>query len=558
MRIFVTDNLAVAPVVLDSVSINILPRIEGRKKWVTNGLQFEATPFNLRLFQEELGADIVDDRKEEGAVSYKLKYENRTPPLKHQAVALKKALPLNHFAFWMDVGTGKSWLAIYMMGLRFVNKLISGALIISPKGVNYQWINEQIPEHISPKVRWVGNVWDKKVSTQNAIMTPRPRNVLDIMSIHIDALDNELGNETLRAFLRKHAGRVMIIFDEADLIKNYKAIRTIRAMEFRDEARFRLQMTGTPAPKDLEDIWSEFNWLDPNIMGIKYVTSFRREFAIMGGFQMRNIVGYRDVARFKKMTDPYVYSITSEEVGVIPPSYVRWRFDMTERQRKAFDEIKKSLKTDIEQGKTLVIPDTGVKFLKLQQITSGFIVENIKVKGQKPTSKTYPLPNPRLEALMQVIEARNPKKAAIWCRFHYDLEQITKALPKGSWVEYSGRIPSDEARERAKVTFLDPKSGVRFFVATAGSGGVGLNLQGEARLAIYYTNTYKARERWQSEGRLSRLGAHGQVEIVDIICRNSTDSGILSNLRRKQNVQDLAKSDLIKVLDGEEEDYYTE
>lgn len=552
MRIFVNNNIAVAPVVLDDVSINILPRVEGRKRWVSNGLQFEATPFNLRLFKEELGADIVDDRKEEGAVNYKVKYANKTPPLKHQEVGLKKAMQLNHFAFWMDVGTGKSWLAIYLMGLRFVNNLISGTLIISPKGVNYQWIREQIPEHISPKVRWIGNVWDKKQRTQAEILMPRPKGILDILSIHVDALDNDVGNATLRAFLRKHAGRVMIIFDEADLIKNYQAIRTQRAMEFRDEARFRLEMTGTPSPKNLEDIWSEFNWLDPNIMGIKYVTSFRREFAIMGGFQGRQIVGYRDVARFKSIVDPYVYSVTSEEVGVIPPSYVKWRFEMDPKQRKAFEDIKRDLKHDIEEGKTLIIPDTGVKFLKLQQITSGFIIENIKRPGErKHDSKTYPLPNPRLDALLQVIEARNPRKAAIWCRFHYDLEQITKALPKGSWVEYSGRVPSDEARERAKLAFLDPKSDIRFFVATAGSGGVGLNLQGEARLAIYYTNTYKARDRWQSEGRLSRLGAHGQVEIVDLVCRNSTDGGILSNLRRKKNVQDLAKNDLMSVLDAD-------
>jgi len=550
MNIYINGNIAVAPVRLDDVSISVLPRIEGKKKWVMNGLQFEATKFNLRLFKDHLGAKIIDNRQgEDGDENYKIKYKSKTPPLKHQSEALKKAVKLPHFALWMDVGTGKSWLAIYLMGLRYVNKLITGAIIISPKGVNYQWINEQIPEHISPSIDWIGHVWEKKVSVMDEILKPR-KGKLDILSIHIDALDQEKGNETIWSFIRKHEGKLMIIFDEADLIKNYKAIRTRRAMEFRDEARFRLEMTGTPSPKNLEDVWSEFNWLDPDIFGIKYVTAFRREFCIMGGFQGRQITGYRDVERFKSIIDPYIYAVKSEDVGVLPPAYTRWRFDMTKPQRKVYDDIMEQLEHEIEEGKLLTVPDTAVKFLKLQQITSGFLIDtNDKEAKQKPL---YKFDNPRLEALLQLIEARNPTKAAIWCRFHYDLDQIMGALPKGSAVEYSGRI-RDSEREVAKRRFLDTKSGVRFFVATPGSGGVGLNLQGEARLAVYYSNNYKARERWQSEGRLNRLGAHGQVEIVDLICKGSTDAGILANLRRKKNVQDLAKGDIMRILKGEEE-----
>jgi len=325
-------------------------------------------------------------------------------------------------------------------------------------------------------------------------------------------------------------------------------------MEFRDEARFRLQMTGTPSPNGLEDVWSEFNWLDPNIIGIRYVTSFRREYCVMGGFQGRKVVGYRDVQRFKEITSPYVYSITSEQVGVLPPTYARWRFEMTDRQREVFNDIKENLMTDIEEGKTLEIPDTGVKFLKLQQITSGFLIENIKGKnGAKDTSKQYEFDNPRLEALLELIEARNPSKACIWCRFRYDVDRIIASLPDDTAVEYSGAV-NEVDRGMAIKRFLDAKSGVRFFVATPGSGGVGLNLQGEARLAIYYSNSYKARERWQSEGRLVRIGQYGRVEIVDLVCRNSTDAGILANLRRKKNVQDLATKDLKRILDGEEDD----
>jgi hypothetical protein len=544
MKIHVHNNVAIAPVGFDSVVISVLPRLEGRKKWVKDmGLQFEASTFNLRLFQDELGAEIVDHRPKLLPSRYVKQYTQKTSPLPHQLLAIEAAKEKDNFALWMDVGTGKSWLAIYLMGLRYVNKLITGVIVISPKGVHTQWIAEQIPEHIN--VPWRGTVWENKKSVLDEINRPCDK-ALDILSIHIDGIVSPKSEPALKSFIEKHKGKLFIVLDEADMIKNYASKRHARLEEFREAARYRLEMTGTPAPLNLIDIWSQFLWLDPNILGMETVTAFKREFCIFGGFRNRDIIGYRDIARFKKLIDPYNFTVTSAEVGVLPPAEVRWRFNMADDQRKAYDDIKDRLIVELEEGSDISVPDTAVKFLRLQQVASGFLMH----KGEN--IKTFQ--NPRLDALSEVIEAREPKKATIWCRFHHDIDQIMGLLGEGA-VEYSGRT-DDYSRRKAIDAFLDPKSNIRFFVATAAAGGVGLNLQGDALLSVFYTNTYSARDRWQAIGRTSRLGAKGRVEIVDLMCRNSTDNGIITNLRRKRNIQDIATKELINMLkNGEDGDY---
>ena len=280
----------------------------------------------------------------------------------------------------------------------------------------------------------------------------------------------------------------------------------------------------------------------PDILGIEYVTTFRREFCIMGGFMNRDVVGYRDTERFHRAIQPHIFSVTREEMGVLPPEYHRWKFELGPKQRVLYDKIKKELEIDLKDRSWSRNSRIGNKLMAMQQICSGFTVD--------ADGKEHDIgENPRAENLEQLIEAKKPEKALIWARFHYDLDRI-REIVGNEGVEYSGRVDDDE-REKRKQAWLDPDSGIRFFYGTPGSGGVGLNLQGKCRHGFYYTNSYKARERWQSEGRISRMGQLGPAEFTDLIANKTKDTGILANLRRKKNIQDLAIKEMKKVVSGE-------
>lgn len=563
ITIFVGGDRCVVPVKLDATTINILPRLEGRKKWIDRGLEIESSWHNLRLFKDRLNATIVDDRRKEEPRAKKATegaYTPAMPRLPHQEVAFNQFLALNHSANFGEPGTGKSKVFIDLAGLRYATGLVTGIMLYSPKNVHRQWIEEQIPTHLDPRVKWNGVVWRPGSKAVMEAIGDRYSNMLDVVSFNIDAADTKSGREAAQSFIRKHPKGLYIAIDESQGIMNYKALRTKALMEIRHHARFRHIMSGTPSPSGLENLWSQFQWLDDSVLGIKYVTSFRREYCIMGGYLNREVVGYRDIEKFNRLTGPYIHTVSQQDIGRAPALETTWRFSMTPEQREVYDALRKELVVEIDQlaGEWKVIvnkdgddprkgfmaikaPLIGVKLLRLQQITSGFMIDEKKEIHEFKT-------NPRLDELEAIIENKPKEKLVIWCRFRYDIDAIIKRLG-GKAVEYHGGV-SEGDREAAKKVWLDPRSGRDYLVATGQTGGVGLNLQGPCHINISYSHSYNAVVRWQMLKRIDRIGATGLIENIDMICKASTDPGIISNLRAKKNIQDLGIKGVRELLEG--------
>jgi hypothetical protein len=81
---------------------------------------------------------------------------------------------------------------------------------------------------------------------------------------------------------------------------------------------------------------------------------------------------------------------------------------------------------------------------------------------------------------------------------------------------------------------------VRWFVANPASAGTGTDgLQKVCQNAVYYSNSFNALDRWQSEDRIDRFGMIGPASFVDIIATRSIDRPILANLRAKKDMSDL-------------------
>ncbi|MCI0551076.1 MAG: hypothetical protein L0287_08975, partial [Anaerolineae bacterium] len=104
-------------------------------------------------------------------------------------------------------------------------------------------------------------------------------------------------------------------------------------------------------------------------------------------------------------------------------------------------------------------------------------------------------------------------------------------------------------REANKARFL--AGDARFFVSNPAAGGVGLNLQGKCQNVIYYSNSFDALHRWQSEDRTHRMGTQGSVTYFDLVASRSIDRLILRNLRDKKSVSDLTLDDIRRALTAE-------
>ena len=402
-----------------------------------------------------------------------------------------------------------------------------------------------MPQHMSPVVPWKAWVWSKGKKADAAFQDMLDFNGLKIFAINIDAIITPAAEAKILEFLKRAAGRATMIVDESQDIKNITAMRTKAAIKFGNLCKYRMIMTGTPLAKNLVDAFSQFKFLDERIFGHRYVTTFRARYCQLrdNGFGLE-IIGHKNVEEFYRKADPHIFRITATEVLDLPPKvYVQQHFALTDEQKRLLKELRTTFMTQTAGGANISVPNAAALITRMQQISCGFVVdENGAVRE---------LPNPRLTELLNVLEQREGK-AIIWCRFNEDVKRVKKALG-ASAVDYYGGTNSNDRTKNIEA-FLSADSRIAYLVASPEAAGTGLNLQGICRTNIYYSNSFNSLARWQSEGRTWRDGTTGSVTYIDLIAKGSPDSRILSNLRDKKSISDLALDEYRKLIMMEEAD----
>ena len=139
-----------------------------------------------------------------------------------------------------------------------------------------------------------------------------------------------------------------------------------------------------------------------------------------------------------------------------------------------------------------------------------------------------PEKNPRIIALQELLDSIENESILIWCRFKEDIRQIEDGIDSLPLV-ITGETNKERRQKRLDMWL---QGEFRLLVATTGTIGEGLNLQGLCHRAIYYSNSENSIARWQSEDRIHRIGIHKACTYTDIIAKGSRDH-ILANLKKK-------------------------
>jgi hypothetical protein len=525
--------------------VYVVPRLEGRRKWLKGGgLALEPTGHNIDVLLDgvpnlEIQYSYAQDGQGSGQLDPSVgnrTYAPKTTPFLPQKRALKKMN--GSFALFMPQGTGKTKVVMDHAGFMWAKDKISGVIVVAPKGVHRQWVEEQLPTHYGSD--YDAHFWPLKELPQDLL----PGEYLKWITINIDAMKIPRGKAMLNEFIVEHRGRVMMVLDESYLIKNSRSQRWKAADELGRKCLFRLIMTGTPIAKDLQDEWSQLKWLDESILGIRYARSFRNEYCIMGGWDGKIIVGHKNMERFKEKVDPHSFRCTREEAGILPKTYDKWRFDLSPMQRKLMTNMKQTLIAQIDSGEISTAANAAVAVMRLQQIANGFVKDDdgVIVRLFRKAAD-----NPRIIALGDLLDSID-SKVVIWARFHEDIQNILSLLGDRC-VTYYG---PDSAKKRAKAKEAFIQTDVPYFVATPGTGGVGLDgLQTVCRRAVYYSNSDNSIDRWQSEDRISRVNEIGAATITDLVAISSTDAKILRNLAGKKALSDMALGEIREWLEND-------
>ena len=519
-------------------------QLEGLKKWRADGsYSLPDTNFNRNILNKYLNLEmdvkapnVGVDVFSEFAVG-RPDFAFKTTPFPGQMAAFEKGKAQDEFALFMEMGTGKTKVAIDLINFWWTVGAIDAVLIIAPKGVHNQWLEDQLPVHSTFDHRsWA---WDGSPKGAPEEIFASDTSAMNILSVNYKATTTQRGAKMIERFLRNNP-RFAVVVDESHWIKTPSSGRTKAVTEICQKASKRLLLTGTPIAKNLIDFWSQFYAMDPKIIGTEYQSTFKQQYCVMGGFKNRDVVGHKNVEELYRIVDPYVYRQTKEEMGLPPKIYAQRKFDMTISQKKAFNELKRDFITKLDDGTIVTASNAAVLLTRLQQITCGRLHHD--------KDKFDVLDNPRMNALLDVIgQYPDEAKVIIWCRFNHDCADVLAALGEQA-VGYYGPL-SDEDRATNKEIFIEDWD-VKYFVGSPDTAGTGTDgLQRVCSRAVYYSNSFNSVNRWQSEDRTSRIGMGTNATYVDLIARGSPDLKILRNLRDKKNISDLTLDQIRMMLD---------
>jgi SNF2 family DNA or RNA helicase len=462
-------------------------------------------------------------------------YKFKTKPYAHQITALEKSWNKEAFAYFMEMGTGKSKVLIDNISMLYDKGKINGALIVAPKGVYQNWFDLEIPNHMASHIEkdvvlWRALINQKQQSELNKLFESTEK--LHILLMNVEAFSTDKGLKFAAKFLSCH--NTLMAIDESTTIKNPEAKRTKAIVGLGKHAKYRRILTGSPITKSPLDLYKQCEFLDEGLLDFTSYYAFRTRYAVMksanfGGRSVQVVVGYKNLSELSERLEKFSYRVLKEDCLDLPDyTFMKRIIQLSPEQQKIYYQMKQIALAQLD-GKLMTTASVLVQLMRLHQITCGhFTADDGTIKDIK---------NERLTALMDILkEVEN--KAVIWAHYKHDIKAIIAAVEKeygkDSYVTYYGETPFEQRQGNIKK-MQDPNSSVRFLIGTPQTGGYGITLT-EANTMIYYSNGYDLEKRTQSEARINRAGQKRKMTYIDIIAENTVDEKIVKALVKKMNI----------------------
>ncbi len=407
-----------------------------------------------------------------------------------------------------DMGLGKTVQVLaYLQSQREQAQVRSAALLVVPKSLIANWQRES--EKFTPGLRfleYMGNFRSKDTSVfdgYDVVLTTYGTMLRDV--------------EILRGYRFSH-----IILDESQAIKNplAKSAKAARLLN----GEHRIVMTGTPVENNTFELWSQFAFLNPGLLGnMEY---FKREFANpieSGGDEQA-------AALLRKLIHPFILRRTKEQVAPeLPPRTERVVYtDMAPAQKKVYMQTRDRYRAELlglieSEG----MDDARFKILegllRLRQISIHPALVDKQYKGEAP----------KFELLLETLETLQAEnhKALIFSQFVETLKLVKAELDEREikYVYLDGQTPNRQSR----VDLFQNDPSFPFFLISLKAGGVGLNLTA-AEYVIHLDPWWNPAVEIQASDRAHRIGQDKPVFVYKIITRDTVEEKILQLQEKKR------------------------
>jgi SNF2 family DNA or RNA helicase len=421
----------------------------------------------------------------------------------------------------MDMGTGKTKVAIDYAGIQEQLGNIEQALVVCPLSAMGVW-NLQILEHSgSDTLRWKVVNYDR---TFRYSITRRDKESGDITSI------TEVDHFTeLAEYLQ--AAPTLIVFDEGHALANPNSKRTKASYVMSRLAARVLNMTGTPIRSHPLDQFSQYRNVDEGILGGSWGV-FKRTYAVWGGYGGNQLIKLMNQKQLFQRLAPYTYTCKLEDCVDMPkrgaPEIVPVSL---QESRKYYDRMAAEALVyfeDIEFSAPMVL----TRLLRLSQLTGGHLVgngNNRRVGREKERV---------FKDLMQGYMENEVQKVVVYMRFIDDLRTVASVCKDVGYhvIPFYGKIGRDQ-RDRFIAHFEESKKPT-VFASQIATGSLSISLT-PAHDTVYYSLSYDYVQFEQSMRRTWRPPQKMPCNYKVLMATDTVDEYIWVALRTKHSVAQL-------------------
>ncbi len=421
-----------------------------------------------------------------------------------------------------DMGLGKTLQTLTFLSAMQKKHKGETHLIVCPTSLIYNWQTEidKFTPHLTYYVHYG---------------TERELQEHDVLNADIVITSYGILRSDIELLLQFSFG--YIILDESQAIKNHLS-QTAKAVQL-IKSRNRLILSGTPVQNNTFDLYSQFNFINPGLLG--NMEFFKTEFA--NPIDRDN--NKEKSEELRKLIYPFMLRRTKEQVAKDLPEKtetILW-CEMEGKQRTIYnsfkDEYRKNIMKKIEEegfAKAGIYILSGLT--KLRQICDSPAILN--------EEQAYPNVSVKIDELMREIEENSSNhKALVFSQFTTMLDLIGKELTKRKTPFYYLDGSTKAADRQKAVADFQANDEVKIFLISLKAGGVGLNLT--AADYVYMVDPWwnPATEQ-QAIDRTHRIGQKKSVFAYKLICKDSIEEKILQLQQKKKTLS----ADLISDENG--------
>lgn len=432
---------------------------------------------------------------------------NNLHAYQHKAVEFIKDKP--KAALWIDMGLGKTVSTLTALSDLLADKTVKRTLVIAPLRVaTHTWPTE-IANWAHIDIRY----------TVLAGLTPKKREAAVFESTPLHIINREM-IPWLVELLGQKWHYDCVVIDESSSFKSHTSKRWKSLRKVIGKINRMVQLTGTPAPNALLELWPQMYLLDKGERLENTRGKFLSKYCTMVGNPQWNqwaVKPDRADAIHKAVSDVVLRMKADDYIDLPQRIDINVPVVLPPKARKAYDEMKNDFLLSYDKGEVLAV-NAAVQINKLLQMANGNLYTE---DGDFIT--IHPA---KLDALREIVDSTNEPLLVAYS-YKSDLEILMREFPEAVVIENDNAVLDKWNEGEIPILLAHPAS-----------AGHGLNLQKGGNLIVWYGLSWSLELYQQFNARLHRQGQTKPVRILHILTENTADDAVLSALLSKTETQD--------------------